>query len=168
MNWKRILLIPCFFLFGFQMSELFAAQTGDSMAISFTGHLMGRRACTVNNNQVINVAFGTVAVNKVAAGAVTQPVNYSLNCSGASETNSVEMTIKAIPVSGHSTTMEASQPGLWVTFLNESQEQMLNVPFSVADWHNPPKLNIRLDKNPDIELQAATFTAIATLNVEYF
>ncbi|EGT3573383.1 fimbrial protein [Citrobacter amalonaticus] len=161
-------LILTIFLAGFQVPELFAAQTGDSIDISFTGHLMGRKACTVNNNQVINVVFGTVAVNKVATGTITQPINYSLNCSGATESNSVEMTIKATPVAGHSATMAASQPGLWVTFLNEGLEQTLNTPFSVADWHNPPKLDIRLDQDPDSELQAATFTATATLMAEYF
>ena len=168
MSWKSIVLFLGIFLSGFQMPEVFAAQTGDSMDIAFTGHLMGRRACTVNNDQVITVSFGTVAINKVDTGTIIQPVNYSLNCSGASESNSVEMTVKATPVAGHSATMAASQSGLWVTFLNEGQEQVLNTAFAVVDWHNPPQLDIRLDKNPDVELQAATFTATATLMTEYF
>lgn len=168
MSWKSIVLFLGIFLSGFQMPEVFAAQTGDSMDITFTGHLMGRRACTVNNDQVITVSFGTVAINKVATGETSQSISYSLNCSGASESNSVEMTVKATPVVGHSATMAASQSGLWVTFLNEGQEQALNTAFAVADWHNPPKLDVRLDKDPSVELQAATFTATATLMAEYF
>lgn len=168
MNWKRIILIPLILMFGFQGHDLFAAQTGDSMTIAFTGHLMGRRACTVNNNQVINVAFGTVAVNKVAIGEVIKNVDYTLNCAGASESNSVEMTLSAVSLGGHPASMASSQAGLWITFLNEGAEQNLNAPFVIADWRNPPKLEFKLEKDPALELQAAAFTATATLKAEYF
>lgn len=168
MTWKSIIPFLSMSLIGLQVPELCAVQTGDSMNITFTGHLMVRRSCTVNNDQVINVAFGTVAADDVPTGEIVKPVDYTLNCVGVRENNSVEMTIKASAVNGHPATMSASQSALWVTFLNDGQEQPLNTPFVVPDWKNPPKIDIRLDKDPDQGLRTAAFTATATLMAEYF
>ncbi len=129
---------------------------------------MGRRSCMVNENKIIYIDFGSVGLKKISTKEAIKPIDYVLNCSGANEANSVEMTLKAISIPGHPATMQASQLGLWLTFINSENEQNLNESFSVRDWHNPPKLEIRLDKDPSVALQATSFTAVATLIAEYF
>ena len=146
----------------------YASQTGDSMKIDFTGRLITRTACTVNNNQMISVFFGNVAINKVATGNVIQALSYSLDCGMATTGNTVQMTINATSVPSDSAAMNSSMPGLWMRFLNEGGAQPLGKPFNVADWHNPPKLEIQLVKDPSVALEASNFTGVATLIAEYF
>lgn len=145
-----------------------AEQTGDTMTVDFSGRLMGRRACTVNDDKTIMVAFGNVGINKVGTSETIKSINYTLNCSNMNEMNTVEMTIKAIPVAGHNSSMASSVQGLWITFLKNGQEQALNNSFVVTDWHNPPLLEVRLEKDQSTELQANAFSATATLMAEYF
>lgn len=145
-----------------------AAQTGDSMTVNFTGRLTGRRACTINDDKTIVVDFGKVGLKKVGTSEAIKTIDYTLDCTGMNDTHSLEMTIKATPISGHNSTMASSVSGLWVTFMKEGQAQALNTPFTVTDWHNPPKLDIQLDKDPAVELEAAAFSATATLMAEYY
>lgn len=145
-----------------------AAQTGDSLAISFTGRLFVHKECIINDNKLITVDFGSVGVNKVGTGEAVKAVDYSISCVGSSETNSIQMTIKATPVPGYPNEFPASISGLRIKILNEGQIQELNKPFSIADWRNPPKLEVQLDKDPEVTLEAANFSGTATLMAEYF
>lgn len=165
----KTIFLTCFtFLLCAQTNTVFAAQTGDTMSITFTGRLNNHKPCVVNNNQDINVAFGNVNINKVSTDHITQSMDYSLDCSGSQAGNTVEMTIKATPVTGDTAAIASNIPGLWLKFIKDGQPQDLNEAFTVADWQSTPTLEIELEKDPAVELEAAAFSATATLMSEYF
>ncbi len=165
---KLLLFSLASVLFFLHVNVALASQTGDTMSIDFTGRLINRKPCTINNGEVINITFGNVSINKVATGHITQPLNYNLDCPGATSSNTIQMTIKATPVLGDSAAMESSSTGLWLKFMNNGEPQNLNVPFSIEDVNALPKLDIELEKNPASELHADAFTGTATLMAEFF
>ncbi|AZV05978.1 fimbrial protein [Enterobacter sp. N18-03635] len=168
MRIKLLLLSLASVLFSTQMNMALALQTGDSMSISFTGRLINRKPCTINNGAVINVSFGNVNIDKVATEHITQPLDYTLACPGSTSSNTIQMTIKATPVTGDPAAMGSSATGLWLKFMNNGKPQNLNIPFDVKDINDLPNLEIELEKNPASELHAEAFTGTATLMAEFF
>ena len=144
-----------------------ATLVGDSITVNFTGHLTNRSPCTVGDDKVIEVPFGNVGVNKVDTGQFIQTVPYTLECGSAAAGDTVKMKILATPVAAENSAMASSVNGLWIRFLKDDARQPLNEEFDVPDWHNPPKLEIQLAKDPAVDLTAAAFTATATLTAEY-
>lgn len=168
MRLKTLILTYFTVLLCAQTNIVTAAQTGDTLSITFTGRLNNHKPCVVNNNQDINVAFGNVNIARVSTDHITHAMDYSLDCSGTQASNTVEMTIKAIPVTGDTAAIASNIPGLWLRFIKDGKPQDLNASFIVTDWQSPPRLEIELEKDPAVELQAAEFSGTATLISEYF
>lgn len=144
-----------------------AAQTGDSVNFNFTGRLVQQSFCIVNNDQVINVPFGNVGINKVESGRYIKDVNYQLDCKGAAPGATVNMLIKASPSAWDAMAAGTDIAGLGVRFLLEKTPMALNTAMPI-DSNTPPHLQVQLVKDPSIELTEQPFTAIGTLLVTYY
>ncbi|EOZ7472401.1 fimbrial protein [Enterobacter hormaechei] len=144
-----------------------AVQTGDSVNFNFTGHLVQRSYCTVNNDQVINVPFGNVGVNKVDSGEYIQDIDYQLNCKGLAAGSTVNMMIRATPTSWDSHAAVTDVIGLGVRFLKEGQAIELNKAITV-DPDSSPHLQVQLVKDPQTSLAEQQFTATGTLLASYY
>lgn len=144
-----------------------AKQTGDSVRYDFTGTLRAMTQCKVNDDQVINVPFGNVSVNKVDSGIYFRTINYSLDCGSVGASNTVLMTLRATPVATSDSTIATSAAGLWAQFYKEGAPVPLNKEFKIDDPTSPPKLEVKLVKDPDTDFKEGAFTATATLMVEY-
>lgn len=144
-----------------------AVQTGDSVNFNFTGHLVQQSFCTINNDQVINVPFGSVGVNKVDSGEYVQDINYQLNCKGLAADSTVNIMIRATPTSWDSHAAVTDVTGLGVRFLKESQAIELNEAIAV-DPDSTPHLQAQLVKDPQTSLTGQQFTATGTLLASYY
>lgn len=144
-----------------------AVQTGDSVNFNFTGHLVQQAFCTINNDQVINVPFGSVGVNKVDSGEYVQDINYQLNCKGLAADSTVNIMIRATPTSWDSHAAVTDVTGLGVRFLKESQAIELNEAIAV-DPDSAPHLQAQLVKDSQTSLTGQRFTATGTLLASYY
>ncbi|MCW4783049.1 hypothetical protein M7794_13510 [Enterobacter chuandaensis] len=78
MNINLILKFMVLAFLSIQYQNVFAKQTGASLEISFTGHLMGRRSCMVNENKIIYIDFGSVGLKKYLQKKQLNPLTTSL------------------------------------------------------------------------------------------
>lgn len=90
-----------------------AAQTGDSVQVTFTG-VLKRKPCHINNDQAINIHFGNVGIHKVDGTRYMQPVNYTLQCDEQDPGLTLNLSVRGRrrhgirPRSGHQSRIWAS------------------------------------------------------------
>lgn len=97
-----------------------ANQVGDRVTYAFTGKLIAASACTVNNNKIIDVPFGNVGINKLTNGTdYTQNISWTLECGSLTDSNTLQMIIKATPESWDQKAMSSSVTGLGIRILKD-------------------------------------------------
>ncbi|WP_449567274.1 fimbrial protein [Lelliottia nimipressuralis] len=142
-------------------------QTGDTVTYSFKGVLQAMTPCQVNGDQVIEVPFGNVGINKVESGIYIKDINYTLNCGSAGASNTILMTLRAPTVGASDSAIDTGVPGLWATFTKDDQPLSLNKEFKVDDGQNPPRLRVQLVKDPNTDFTEGSFSISATLTANY-
>lgn len=146
--------------------SVLAVQVGDKAKIEFSGRMVPTTSCQINGDQLIKVAFGNVAIDKIDSGEFIRPLPYSLeNC--GTEANTVIMMFKATPAGFDATAMSTNITGLGVQILKDGQPLALNQFFKLADPQHPPELKMQLVKAAGAKLQQSPFTAVGTLLAEY-
>lgn len=144
-----------------------AEQTGDSVSYAFSGRLMAATPCTISNDQVIDVPFGNVGINKLSSGTqYVRAINYQLDCGEMADTNTLKMILKAEPESWDAMAMMTSVDGLGVRILSDGAPMALNTSVTINPA-SPPQLQALLVIAPATELTEQPFSATGTLIVEY-
>ncbi|MEN4978169.1 fimbrial protein [Erwinia billingiae] len=160
MNRAGILIVM---LLTFFVASLAAAQTGDSTAYAFKGHLkQGKLPCTLNGGDVIEVPFGNVDIRKVGSGEYLENINYTLDCGSANSSNEVSFFLYATPTTWDAHAMAASAQGLGVLILNKGTPIDLNIDIPV-ELDNLPELQAQLVTDGKTDMTAQAFTAEGTL-----
>ena len=123
--------------------------------------------CAINGDQPIMVSFGNVGISKIDTGRYVQDLHYSLNCGGATSKDKVSMFIKANPATWDTKAIATDVTGLGAQVLKDGSPIELNTYISITDPANPPSLQVRLVKDPDVQLTDQSFVATGTLVVDY-
>ncbi|EMJ5851810.1 fimbrial protein [Klebsiella aerogenes] len=123
--------------------------------------------CTINANNPIVVNFGdSVLTSKVDGSNYAMPVNYTLDCSGASNDN-LKMTISGTGTGfGQGAYIQGNQPHLGIKILSNGDLMPLNYPLNF-NRNSPPVLQAVPVKNPAGTLAGGPIEASATMTVEY-
>ncbi|MEG9795526.1 fimbrial protein [Serratia marcescens] len=144
-----------------------AATALPDIYVDITGTVISSSLCTVNGERAIEVNFGSeVMVEKVNGSNYLKPINYTLDCSGATK-NSLRLKIQGAPASFNSgvlATAERSNLGILLWYNNS--------PTEINSWINfqyptLPVLMVAPVKQQGTDLTTGTFSASATLLVEY-
>lgn len=160
-----IVAIPLTFL----VAPAQSAQTGDSVAYAFKGHLIQAvTPCKINEDQVINVPFGNVSVSKVVLGDYEKDINYQLDCGSVTASNTVSLKLTATESPAwDQKAIQSSVTDLGVEILDNGNAIELNKAISIDDPSHPPTLTARLVTSEGAKLSAQAFTAGGTLVAEY-
>lgn len=143
-------------------------QIGDSVNFKFSGSMqIATTPCKINDDRPISVEFGNVAINRVETGEYIRPIDYIMDCGSATSSQTISMIFKASSVPSDLYSFNSNLPGLWMKVLKDGKPLELNKSFNVPDLNNPPKLQIQLVKNPDIDLIESGFMASGTLAADY-
>jgi len=122
--------------------------------------------CVINNNQTIDVNFGSeVAVTDVAAGLAEKPIAYAVYCSDTSK--SLTMTIQGTSTDFDADALQTSMTDLGVKIKANGSDYPLNTAFSFASDNMKPALTALLVQKPGARLQTGEFSAGATMKVDY-
>lgn len=122
--------------------------------------------CTINNGNPITVDFGdSVLTTKVDGSNYVKPVDYTLDCADATS-DDLKMTISGTGAGFDGTVLQASQTDLGIRLLNNGTAMPLNQPLNFSRGTSPVLQAVPV-KAPGSKLTAGTFTAVATLAVEY-
>lgn len=143
-----------------------AKTNGDSTNYSFSGRLIDSTPCTVNNDQIIDVSFGKVAIGKVDTGQYIKNINYTLDCHGAASNATVKMKLSATAAGWDSSAITTNVTGLGVHILNNCNAIKLNTDIAVTP-DTPLQLQAQLVKDPTATLAGQDFVATGTLTAEY-
>lgn len=122
-------------------------------------------ACTVNDNQAIEVNFGDVATNRVDGTNYRKPVSYTLSCSeGASK--AMKLQVQGTGSAFDGSLLGTDVSGLGIRMQNGSSNLPLNqwVNFTYPD---KPTLWAVPVKQSGVTLSGGRFSAAATLKVTY-
>ncbi|CAI1080564.1 MULTISPECIES: fimbrial protein [Serratia] len=145
--------------------RLWAAD--NEAAMQFKGVLNAPPACTINNNQRIDVNFGErVGVNKVDGENYRQTVNYEINCEPNQHGLALGLSLTAGPSSFDSAAVQTNIPDLAIRVLLAGQPFVLNKRVNI-DSAAPPLLQAVPVKRPGSNLKANAFLATATLLADY-
>jgi len=135
--------------------------------LSFSGALVERTECVVNNNRVIDIDFGpNIGVGKVDGINYRKNINYMLDCTSAGPGGGLGLVISGQVFTWDGSAIETSNSDLGVKFLVGDKPIKLDQRIEI----NPtslPKLDVVLIKRPGSALKAGGFYASATLLAMY-
>ena len=145
-----------------------AEQTGDSVNFNFSGTFILSTPCTVNNDQIIEVAFGNIGVKRVDGVNYSQTIPVSLDCHGAPESSPLELTISGTAESFDSAALTTSAEGLGIKIQQNGFPLQIGKALSITlDSVSSLKLTAVPVKDPVKVLTEQSFNASATLTANY-
>jgi len=149
---------------GLMCSPAGAGTTAATLTVEVT---VVAEPCVINGNNPIVVSFGdSVLTTKVDGSNYAVPVDYSLDCSGASN-DSLKMTISGTGTGfGEGAYIQGNQSQLGIKILSNGELMPLNYPLNF-NRNTPPVLQAVPVKNPGGKLTGGPINASATMTVEY-
>ncbi|EOY5381069.1 fimbrial protein [Cronobacter dublinensis] len=124
--------------------------------------------CEINNNQLIDVDFGSsVITTDVAKGTVEKPVNYTLDCANADQSKMLVMRISGAGADFDSNVLKTSVAELGIKMKADGADYPLNSDLVLASATSKPALTALLVQQPGARLPTGGFTAGATMTVNY-
>ncbi|NCH59554.1 fimbrial protein [Cronobacter dublinensis] len=145
-----------------------AALAEDNTAIITVTVTVTAAPCEINNNQVIDVDFGdSVITTDVAKGTVEKTVNYTLDCTNAAPSKTLEMRISGAGADFDDKVLKTSIPELGVKIKADGADYPLNSDLVLASVTSKPALTALLVQQPGARLPTGDFTAGATMTVDY-
>ena len=130
--------------------------------ITFHGTLMSPPACSISGGQTIEVQFRDLIIDSIAGNYGRQEVDYELSCESDVRDPEWNMTLSW---TGTATSYNDSA----IEIQHDGQRFKLNEPLSInaTDFSQKPKLEAVPVKAADAVLTDTTFSAYATLRVDY-
>ncbi|SIR20483.1 fimbrial protein [Aeromonas hydrophila] len=142
------------------------AGSSDQKDVFFTGTLIAPPACVINGTGPISVDFGsTLLAGRIDGVNYEQPLNYTLDCSGASS-NALRLSIVGPKASFNPALIDTGKANLGIAI------RVDGVLLPVEAWRNftypsQPVLTAVPVKDPGSSLAGGTFTATAILLTAY-
>lgn len=143
----------------------YAAQSGDSSAVNFTG-ILKRRPCHINNDQIIYIHFGEMGVNKIDGVNYAKTIPYSIKCEEIGDDLSLKLYLRADHPWFDYTTIVTTKTDLGINILQDGKLMEINSGLTI-NYHKPPVLVAVPIKRIKSDLSEGSFTATATLLAEY-
>lgn len=142
------------------------ASAGTLVSLEVTGAIVAAPSCVINNNNTIEVNFGSqVATTGVDGVNYRRPVNYTLSCSGQYK-NDMRLIIQGNGAGFDAGVLQTNRVGLGVALLNDGQRMPINTPLNFS-YPTLPVLQAVPVKGTGVTLVAGTFEASATMLVVY-
>ncbi|EOL9020294.1 fimbrial protein [Cronobacter dublinensis] len=145
-----------------------ASQTGDNVSVNFKGEFSIVTACTIKNDQIIDVAFGEVGVNKVDGVNYKQTIPYTVDCKGATDNSPLSLMMSGAAANYDDAAVTTSADGLGIRIEANGQPMSLNKPLSTTLGElQSLTLTAVPVKDPIKTLSEGIFSATATLTANY-
>lgn len=145
-----------------------ATQTGDSLVYQFEGYFSLSTPCKINNDQVMNIPFGSVGVNKVDGANYLQTIPYNVDCQGSTDSSPVKLTVTGTVTSYDAAAIPTSAEGLGIQIRANGQPMNINQALETTMGAlQTLTLQAVPVKDPAKQLTAQEFNAVATLKADY-
>ncbi|MDF3828634.1 MULTISPECIES: fimbrial protein [unclassified Pseudocitrobacter] len=143
------------------------AQGADN-DISFHGTLVAPPACIISDGKTIEVEFRNVIIDNINGNNFRQDVPYTISCDPDIRDDAWEMTLTwtGSQTSYDDAAIETDVTGLGIELQQNQQPFKLGEPLKINP-ESPPTLQAVPVKASDADLNEGTFSAYATLQVDY-
>lgn len=162
----RNVLIIIVLASGMPVKSGMAAQTGDHTTIMLYGKLIKATVCKLNNDNPIIVDFGNVGIMKVNSGNYIKDIDYTLECTNASATSVVNMTLLGTAEPWDANALVSDVTGLGAKILYNGNPMVLQKPVNIAVG-TTPKLQVQLVAQSGVTLEETPFMVTGTLLISY-
>ncbi|ELS9458682.1 fimbrial protein [Escherichia coli] len=146
-----------------------ALAAGDD--ITFHGTLVAPPACTISGGRSLEVEFRDLIIDSINGDYGRKEVEYDLSCESELRDPDWNMTLTwtGTPTAYNDSAIETDVPGFGIELLHDGQRFELNTPLTInaTDFTQKPKLEAVPVKSADAVLSDTTFSAYATLRVDY-
>ncbi|EOW1852975.1 fimbrial protein [Escherichia coli] len=154
---------------------LLCACSGVALAanedITFHGTLVSPPVCTISGGKTIEVEFRDLIIDSINGDYGRREVNYDLSCDSAVRDPDWIMTLTwtGTQTSYNDAAVETDVPGFGIELRHDGQRFKLNTPLAInaTDFTQKPKLEAVPVKSAGAVLSDTTFSAWATLRVDY-
>ncbi|VTT29097.1 fimbrial adhesin [Klebsiella pneumoniae] len=134
--------------------------------VKFSGTVVDPPSCTLNNNEVIEVQFGTVGIRQADGRQLMKTLNYNLKCSGSDGGKSLKMQFSGTPGFA-ADVLATTTDGLGVRFYRNGEAVTLKEWFSLPNPASGLVLTASPIADPKAKPKAGDFQASATLLVAF-
>ena len=134
--------------------------------VKFSGTVVDPPSCTLNNNEVIEVQFGTVGIRQADGRQLVKSLNDNLKCSGSDGSKSLKMMISG-PPGFAADVLATTTDGLGVRFYHNGEAVTLKEWFSLPKPASGLVLTASPIADPQVKPAAGDFQASATLLVAF-
>lgn len=145
-----------------------AEQTGDTALVTFQGTFTLPVPCTFNNDEILDIAFGNVGVNKVNGIDYAQPIPLTIDCHGAPESALLKLQMNGTAESFDPAAVATSADGLGIQIQANGRPLNLNETLATTVGElSTLTLTAVPVKDSAKTLMAQNFSAAATLMADY-
>lgn len=143
----------------------FAVAGYESRTITISMTVLNPPPCTINDNKTIEVDFGEVIADDIDGSHYSRPLSVNLSCSGQGK-NQLRLQIQGTADKVNPAYLQTDRADMAIKFTSQGNALALNkwLPFS---WPDVPELRAAPVLSSNKELTGGTFSASATLRVEY-
>jgi type 1 fimbria pilin len=138
-----------------------------SEEMAFKGQLIQSPNCTIDDGQVIDIAFGNnIGIRKLDGVNYRQTINYEISCGESDFDWSMSLKISGQTTLFNPAALQTSVDGLGIEILQNGEPFILGKPLTI-DPKRKPILQAVPVKDPNADLIATDFNVTATLTAEY-
>lgn len=165
---KMKLLILIFCTLGI-ITTAWADQIGDKLMYTFKGQFILSSPCKVNDDKVLEVPFGNIAIDNIDGIQYKKIIPYTVDCQGATDDSPLSIKVIATAVSfDNNAAIATNVDGLGIEIQANGLPMPLNKPLltTLSDLSSL-ELTATPVKDSDAVLTEQAFSAGATLTVDY-
>lgn len=145
--------------------SLALARYQDVQTITISMTVLEPPPCTINDNKTIEVDFGEVIADDLDGSHYSRPLNVNLSCSGQSK-NQLRLQIQGTADKVNADYLQTNRAELAIKFTSHGNALAVNK-WLTFSWPDVPELRAAPVLSNNKELTGGTFSASATLRVEY-
>ncbi|EHT2452148.1 fimbrial protein [Escherichia fergusonii] len=139
--------------------------------ITFHGTLVAPPVCTISGEKTLEVEFRDLIIDSINGDNGRKEVKYDLSCDSEIRDPDWIMTLTwtGTQTAYNDSAIETDVPGFGIELQHDGQPFKLNTPLTInaTDFTQKPKLEAVPVKSVDAVLSDTTFSAYATLRVDY-
>lgn len=153
------------------LGACWGSALGADADITFHGTLLSPPNCAISGGNTIEVEFRDLIIDNINGDYGRKEVEYELSCETDARDPGWEMTLTwtGTQTSYNDAAIETDVPGFGIELQQNGQRFKLNTPLAInaTDFSQKPKLEAVPVKASDAVLNDGTFSAYATLRVDY-
>lgn len=150
---------------------VYAQETEDKVLphgtkIEIKANIIAPPACSINNDNKIEIDFGKASIKRIDGKNYRQKVNYQVKCEDTEESQLLSLKISGTSASFDVNLLNTTTSGLGIKFEQGTEQLNLNTALDIQ-YNNMPALYAVLVKDSSKTPLEGEFTGSATLKIEY-